>query len=117
MVTVSSWGRLDRRPHVVYDLSDRSRIAQQLGQTTPGIAFGMGRSYGDACLNPDGALWRMSGLDRFLSFDESTGRVYCEAGVLLQDIQQLAVPRGWMLPVTPVRPNPPMVAANQSSLA
>ncbi|CAB3830559.1 FAD-linked oxidase [Achromobacter piechaudii] len=101
MVTVSSWGRLERRPHVVYDLSDRSRIAQQLRRSTPGIAFGMGRSYGDACLNPEGALWQMSGLDRFLSFDESTGRVYCEAGVLLRDIQQLAVPRGWMLPVTP----------------
>lgn len=101
MVTVSSWGRLDRRHHVVYDMSDRRVLAQRLRETAPGVAFGMGRSYGDACLNPEGTLWRMADLDRFLSFDESTGRLVCEAGVLLRDIQRVAVARGWMLPVTP----------------
>lgn len=101
MVMVSSWGRLDRRPHVVYDMADRRNVAQRLQETAPGVAFGMGRSYGDACLNPEGTLWRMAALDRFLSFDESTGRLVCEAGVLLRDIQQVAVARGWMLPVTP----------------
>jgi FAD/FMN-containing dehydrogenase len=61
----------------------------------------MGRSYGDVCLNPDGVLWKTTGLDHFISFDENTGRLVCEAGVLLRDIQRLAVSRGWMLPVTP----------------
>jgi len=49
----------------------------------------MGRSYGDACLNPGGVLWRTTGLDRFISFDPATGRVVCEAGVVLRDIQKL----------------------------
>jgi FAD/FMN-containing dehydrogenase len=61
----------------------------------------MGRSYGDTCLNPGGILWANRGLDRFIGFDETTGRVVCEAGVLLREIQRLAMPRGWMLPVTP----------------
>lgn len=61
----------------------------------------MGRSYGDVCLNPDGLLWDTTGLDRFISFDENSGRLVCEAGVLLRDIQRLCVPRGWMLPVVP----------------
>jgi len=61
----------------------------------------MGRSYGDVCLNPQGALWVTTGLDRFIAFDDSTGRLVCEAGVLLRDIQRLAIPRGWILPVTP----------------
>jgi FAD/FMN-containing dehydrogenase len=61
----------------------------------------MGRSYGDACLNPQGTLWLTTGLDHFIAFDDRTGRLVCEAGVLLCDIQRLAVPRGWILPVTP----------------
>jgi FAD/FMN-containing dehydrogenase len=66
-----------------------------------GIAHGMGRSYGDVCLNPDGVLWKTTGLDRFISLDQNTGRLVCEAGVLLRDIQRLVIPRGWILPVTP----------------
>jgi FAD/FMN-containing dehydrogenase len=61
----------------------------------------MGRSYGDVCLNPNGLLWDTTGLDRFISFDEHSGKLLCEAGVLLRDIQRLCVPRGWMLPVVP----------------
>jgi FAD/FMN-containing dehydrogenase len=66
-----------------------------------GLPRGMGRSYGDVCLNPGGVLWDGCGLDRFIEFDDERGLLRCEAGVLLRDIQQLAVPRGWMLPVTP----------------
>jgi FAD/FMN-containing dehydrogenase len=101
MVEVSSWGRLGSWEHEVRALTDRHQVTQQLKSTRPGIAYGMGRSYGDACLNPDGVLWNTTSLDRFISFDESTGRLVCEAGTLLQDIQRLAIPRGWMLPVTP----------------
>ncbi len=61
----------------------------------------MGRSYGDSCLNPHGVLWRTTGLDHFASFDPATGLLACESGVLLRDIQRLAIPRGWILPVTP----------------
>ncbi len=60
----------------------------------------MGRSYGDVCLNPDGVLWNATGLDRFIHFDEDTGKLVCEAGVLLGEIQRLFIPRGWILPVT-----------------
>jgi FAD/FMN-containing dehydrogenase len=61
----------------------------------------MGRSYGDVCLNPEGTLWITTGLDHFIAFDDTTGCLVCEAGVLLRDIQRLMIPRGWILPVTP----------------
>lgn len=99
MVTINSWGRLSREEHNVVALSDRGQIQASL--TTPGLAHGMGRSYGDVCLNPQGEIWITTGLDHFIAFDESTGRLVCEAGVLLQDIQRLMIPRGWILPVTP----------------
>ena len=102
MKAVSSWGRLSAEPHHVFSARDLPALQQALRHSSnPGLAHGMGRSYGDACLNPGGTLWLTCGLDHFIAFDEDNGRLVCEAGVLLRDIQQLAVPRGWMLPVTP----------------
>lgn len=101
MVKVSSWGRLASLDHDVRALSDRTQVAAHLAGAKPGLAHGMGRSYGDVCLNPGHTLWKTTALDRFIDFDAAQGRVTCEAGVLLRDIQRLAVPRGWMLPVTP----------------
>jgi FAD/FMN-containing dehydrogenase len=72
-----------------------------MARTTPGLAFGMGRSYGDVCLNPAGTLWLTTGLNHFIHFDAKSGRLTCEAGVLLRDIQQTMSRQGWMLPVTP----------------
>lgn len=62
---------------------------------------GNGRSYGDSCLNADGVLLGMRGLDRFIAFDPATGLLRAEAGTLFSDILDLVVPQGWFLPVTP----------------
>lgn len=101
MVSMRSWGRLGRHEHRLLALSDRSSVPSQLVVGRPGLAYGMGRSYGDVCLNPGGLLWTTTALDRFIAFDEQRGILRCEAGVLLRDLQQLCVPRGWMLPVVP----------------
>jgi FAD/FMN-containing dehydrogenase len=101
MKAVSAWGRLSYDLHDVQVLTDRTHVAHVLAAHKPGLAFGNGRSYGDVCLNPKGNLWQTSGLNKLIAFDEATGRLVCEAGVLLRDIQRLFVPRGWMLPVTP----------------
>ncbi len=102
MRNVSSWGRLSALPHDVVDLRDREQVARVLAaRKGSAIAYGMGRSYGDACLNPDGMLLSTRGLDRFIGFDAATGRLVCESGVVLRDIQRLMLPRGWSLPVVP----------------
>mgnify|MGYP006074092695 CR=1 FL=1 len=101
MVAISSWGRLSISEHLVVSLSNRVQTQASLKMALPGLAYGMGRSYGDVCLNPKGTLWVTTGLDHFISFDESTGQLLCEAGVLLRDIQRLFIPLGWILPVTP----------------
>jgi FAD/FMN-containing dehydrogenase len=100
-VSLSSWGRLSSWDHEIRPLSDRRHLAQQLRSRSTGITYGMGRSYGDVCLNPGGIAWQSTGLNRFISFDNDTGCLVCDAGVLLNDIQSLFIPRGWMLPVTP----------------
>lgn len=101
MVKVHSWGRLNFLSHNVIELTHSVDVIRNMQENTPGLAYGMGRSYGDVCLNPEGALWKTAGLDHFISFDAITGRLVCEAGVLLKDIQSYFIPRGWMLPVTP----------------
>jgi FAD/FMN-containing dehydrogenase len=65
------------------------------------LAHGNGRSYGDVCLNDGGTLLMTRGLNRFIDFDRSTGRLRCESGMLLKEILDFIVPQGWFLPVTP----------------
>jgi FAD/FMN-containing dehydrogenase len=66
----------------------------------PLLPSGCGRSYGDSCLNADGALIDATGLDRFIELGDD-GVLRCEAGVTLAEILDLVVPRGWCLPVVP----------------
>lgn len=101
MRPVSSWGRLSASAHHVVSLNDPHQIPSLIASHPSGVAFGNGRSYGDVCLNPEGVLWHTIGLNHFISFDQTTGRLVCEAGVLLRDIQRLVIPCGWILPVTP----------------
>ena len=64
------------------------------------IARGNGRSYGDPALNPAATLSLLKS-NRFIAFDPATGLLSCEAGVLLEDMIDTFLPRGWFPPVTP----------------
>ena len=98
---VSSWGNTARAHHELLDFDSRLASFPTLSPRTPLLPFGNGRSYGDSCLNEGGALVRMRGADRFITFDRERGTLLCEAGVLLDEILSLIVPAGWFLPVTP----------------
>jgi decaprenylphospho-beta-D-ribofuranose 2-oxidase len=67
------------------------------------LTRGLGRSYGDASLPPQGVL-EVAGsafADRILAFDESTGVLRAEAGLALRELMRLLLPRRWMVPVSP----------------
>ena len=99
-----SWGRYPRVHHrAVYKANWADEIPGILEQIEDSscLPYGLGRSYGDSCLNEGGALLDCSGLNRILAFDRQSGRLWCEAGVSLADILEIAVPEGWFLPVTP----------------
>ena len=101
MARVSSWGNTSRAEHALIELESRFAPFPAGPPAVPLLPFGNGRSYGDCCLNPGGALVRMRRLDRFIGFDRERGILECEAGVLLEEILRVAVPAGWFLPVTP----------------
>jgi FAD/FMN-containing dehydrogenase len=65
------------------------------------IARGLGRSYGDAAVNAGGQVLGMKRVARYVSFDEQTGILTCEAGVSLEQIIRDFAPRGWFPMVTP----------------
>ena len=99
MSTSDSWGRFPRVEQRTRALAWRSGAVPQVeGSVLP---HGLGRSYGDSCLNGGGTVLLTAGLDRLIDFDPTTGVVRCESGVSLDTLLRLAVPRGWFLPVTP----------------
>jgi FAD/FMN-containing dehydrogenase len=94
-----SWGRYPSASQRLISLESRHASLPHVEGTV--LPRGNGRSYGDSCLNDQGTLLMTRALDRYIQFDPATGSLECEAGVLLSDILDLAVPQGWFLPVTP----------------
>ncbi len=104
MGALESWGRFPRVAKDAQSVQPLSWETDRLAAPAPQgslLPFGLGRSYGDSCLNPGGTLLTTFGLDRFIDFDPATGVLQCEAGVSFDAILRLVAPRGFFLPVTP----------------
>lgn len=97
---LAGWGNYPRAEVKLLTARGDAEIAQHLVTEKSLIARGNGRAYGDAALNPSATLSLLRH-DRILAFDEATGILTCEAGVMLADILTLFTPRGWFPPVTP----------------
>ncbi|MCG8475375.1 MAG: FAD-binding oxidoreductase [Cytophagales bacterium] len=80
-------------PRFLQDLTRNTKLPRTF------IARGLGRSYGDASLAPK--VLATERLNKILRFNQDTGVLQCQAGVSLDDILKLTVPKGWFLPVTP----------------
>lgn len=100
MNSFQSWGRLsvDAQTTVLASASGDEITKVHVGSVLP---RGLGRSYGDVCLNPGATLLSSAALDKFLAFDPATGYLTAEAGVSLSDIQRTFAPRGFLLSVSP----------------
>ena len=98
MARLSGWGRY---PALETDLQaprDAGAMADAV-HGGPVIARGNGRAYGDSAVGARTISTRH--LNRMLDFDPDTGVLVAEAGVILGDIIQGLLPRGWFPPVTP----------------
>ena len=97
---LSGWGRYPALDCRLERLRRCEDLPGLLHRGTTLIARGNGRSYGDAALNPKLTL-SMLAMDRMRAFDAGTGRLDCEAGVLLANLLETFVPHGWFPPVVP----------------
>ncbi|MBW7857082.1 MAG: FAD-binding oxidoreductase [Leptonema sp. (in: Bacteria)] len=96
---IVNWGQYPKIDADEIEVRSSTQITNAIQSSSPIIGRGLGRSYGDASLSPT----IMNGLkrNRFLSFNEDTGQLVCEAGVSLEEVLKTFVPKGWFLPVTP----------------
>lgn len=90
---ISGWGRF---PIIE---SEPLLTTQDNWWNTPFISVGNARSYGDAALSKHYLPAKQN--NRLLNFNESTGLLTCESGVLFSEIIDVFLPRGWFLSVTP----------------
>jgi len=65
------------------------------------IARGAGRAYGDAALNADSRVVDLQRLNRMLDFDPETAILHAEAGVMLDEIIRIFLPRGFFPSAVP----------------
>src|SRR6202162_1681138 len=101
---IVSWGRYPKTEHHhVHKPAWNDQVPEILRAAAPGslLPYGLGRSYGDSCLNAGRELIDCRRLNRILGVDESTGVLRCESGLSLSDILDVFLPKGWFLPVTP----------------
>ncbi|WP_261508642.1 FAD-binding oxidoreductase [Burkholderia multivorans] len=105
MSKVLSWGRYPARPQTPHDITWRDDLSHTWFEVIDAyrttLAFGNGRSYGDSCLATSDHVVRTRTLDRLISANWETGVLRAEPGITLEQILEVAIPRGWMLSVTP----------------
>lgn len=105
MKSVQSWGHYPLAPQEAHAIpwNDTARgiWLDTIDKHRTTLAFGNGRSYGDSCLAASDHVLQTAPLDRLITADWQTGVLRAEPGVTLEQILDVAIPRGWMLPVTP----------------
>lgn len=98
-----SWGRVERVRQDVAAPAFRDELKGLLAEPDDRtlLAVGLGRSYGDSCLNGGQRLIDMTRLDRVIALDSTKGVVEAEAGLALGDLLRHIVPKGWFTTTTP----------------
>ena len=98
-MTLSGWGRY---PRIDAKQSAPRNFEALRAQVLQGnaIARGNGRAYGDSAVSAQNTI-HMKHFNRMLAFDTERGQLVAEAGVLLADIIDAFLPRGWFPSITP----------------
>ena len=100
---LTGWGRTSPSVATVHSAGDDAELVRLV--TDAGLrgvlARGLGRSYGDAAQNGGGVVVDMTTRHRVLSVDPETALVEVEAGVSLDQLMRLLLPRGLFVPVSP----------------
>jgi FAD/FMN-containing dehydrogenase len=100
--SITSWGRYPKAVHVSSASPEwNAQLVDELQRGDSILPYGLGRSYGDVCLNDGASLIRMHRFSHILSFDRTTGVLRAESGLSLAEMLSVVVPAGWFTPVTP----------------
>ncbi len=97
---LDGWGRYPSHEGRVVAASSPEDLAGLMRDGAGLVARGNGRAYGDAAMGEALTVLGRS-LNRMTAFDPVSGNLTVEAGVLLSDILDTFVPRGFFPPVVP----------------
>ena len=100
MKELSGWGRFPKIKTTELMPNSESQLIEILKNNKSYIPRGNGRSYGDSAVNKSLTI-NMTGMNRFLEWNEHTGELIAESGVLIADILDAFLPDGWFPYVTP----------------
>ena len=95
----TAWGMYPKIECNRFTLRQETNLEEIISNHNPLIPFGNGRSYGDSALSEN--IIDIAQRNYFIEFDENSGLLHVQAGVLLSEILEYFVPRGWFLKVTP----------------
>lgn len=98
-MSYNSWGLYPKIKNKSIEFNSITELKEQLSLCENYIPYGNGRSYGDSALNE--TVIPMRRLNKIYTLDEVNGILELEAGVLLSEILDFCVPKGWFLKVTP----------------
>jgi len=98
-MSLNSWGMYAKIENRVFKFSSEKSLESIIKENESLIAYGNGRSYGDSALSKN--IIEVKPYNYFMAFDENSGLLHVQAGVLLSEILESFVPRGWFLKVTP----------------
>ena len=96
---LSGWGRYPLIETNIKSPNTIEEIIQEISIDNA-IARGNGRSYGDSAINKKNTI-DMRRFNRMLDFNDQTGLLIVESGMLLSEIIEIFLPRGWFPKVTP----------------
>lgn len=94
-----SWGMYPKIKNTVFKFDKEETLKQIINDNDGLIPYGNGRSYGDSALSNN--IINVKPKNYFIEFNEESGLLHVQAGVLLSDILESFIPRGWFLKVTP----------------
>jgi len=98
---IHGWGRYPGIDAEIVEPESVTTLTAALtdANTVALIPRGAGRSYGDSSLANTVISSRY--LDNFYSLDDKQGFLHCGAGLTLDQLLKVCIPRGWFLPVVP----------------
>ena len=98
---LSGWGRypfIETKEIIPSSVEELMKILKNQNGTS--IARGNGRSYGDSSINSNLTI-KMTNFNKLIEFDDQKGEIIAESGVLLEDIIDFVLPKGFFPSVTP----------------
>ena len=98
-MNLSGWGRFPFINTKVKSPTSIKELVREISKSNV-IARGNGRSYGDSSINKNKTIC-MRNFNHITKFNDETGLLIVESGVLLSEIIEAFLPRGWFPKVTP----------------